>query len=57
MPAEVGAAMGVAEAPYSDADLSKPEAVRGMVGAAQAALGTALPVRGEKWSPGVMRWT
>ena len=37
--AEVGAAMGVAEAPYSDADLSKPEAVRGMVQAAQAALG------------------
>jgi 3-hydroxybutyrate dehydrogenase len=50
--AEVGAAMGVAEAPYSDADLSKPEApysdadlskpeaVRGMVQAAQAALGS-----------------
>jgi 3-hydroxybutyrate dehydrogenase len=38
--AEVGAAMGVAEAPYSDADLSKPEAVRGMVRAAEAALGS-----------------
>jgi 3-hydroxybutyrate dehydrogenase len=38
--AEVGAAMGIAEAPYSDADLSKPEAVRGMVRAAEAALGS-----------------
>lgn len=39
--AEVGAAMGGGgEAPYSDADLSKPEAVRGMVAAAQEALGS-----------------
>lgn len=38
--AEVGAAMGVAEAPYSAADLSKPEAVRQMVAEANAALGS-----------------
>jgi 3-hydroxybutyrate dehydrogenase len=38
--AEVGAAMGVAEAPYSAADLSKPEAVRQMVKDAEAALGS-----------------
>ena len=38
--AEVGAAMGGGDAPYSDADLSKPEAVRGMVQAAEAALGS-----------------
>lgn len=37
---EVGAAMGVAEAPYSAADLSKPEAVRQMVKDAQAQLGS-----------------
>src|SRR3954469_21719298 len=37
--AEIGAAMGVAEAPYSAADLSKPEAVRQMVKDAEAALG------------------
>ncbi|MCB4820691.1 3-hydroxybutyrate dehydrogenase [Roseicella aerolata] len=37
--AEVGAAMGVAEAPYSAADLSKPEAVRQMVAEAKDALG------------------
>jgi 3-hydroxybutyrate dehydrogenase len=36
---EVGAAMGTAEAPYSAADLSKPEAVRQMVREAQEALG------------------
>ncbi len=35
---EVGAAMG-GEAPYSDHDLSKPEAVRAMVAAAEKALG------------------
>ncbi|MDO9712012.1 3-hydroxybutyrate dehydrogenase [Paracraurococcus lichenis] len=38
--AEVGAAMGVAEAPYSAADLSKPAAVRQMVQEAQETLGT-----------------
>ncbi|MFC7689500.1 3-hydroxybutyrate dehydrogenase [Paeniroseomonas aquatica] len=38
--AEIGAAMGVAEAPYSAADLSKPEAVRQMVKDAEAALGS-----------------
>lgn len=38
--AEVGAAMGGGDAPYSDADLSKPEAVRKMVQDAQAALGS-----------------
>jgi len=38
--AEVGAAMGMAEAPYSAADLSKPEAVRQMVQDAEAALGS-----------------
>ena len=35
----VGEAMGVAEAPYSDADLSKPAGVRAMVAAAEAAFG------------------
>jgi 3-hydroxybutyrate dehydrogenase len=38
--AEVGAAMGVAEAPYSAADLSKPEAVKQMIAEAEAALGS-----------------
>ena len=38
--AEVGAAMGVAEAPYSAADLSKTEAVYEMVKAAQDTLGS-----------------
>jgi 3-hydroxybutyrate dehydrogenase len=37
---EVGALMGVAEAPYSGADLSKPEAVVAMVREAEAALGS-----------------
>jgi 3-hydroxybutyrate dehydrogenase len=37
--AEVGAAMGVAEAPYSAADLSKPEAVKQMITDAEATLG------------------
>ncbi len=37
--AEVGAAMGGGEAPYSAADMSKPEAVRQMVAEADAALG------------------
>jgi 3-hydroxybutyrate dehydrogenase len=37
---EVGAAMGVDEAPFSDADLSRGEAVAGMVRAAEAALGS-----------------
>ena len=37
--AEVGAAMGGGDAPYSAADLSKPEAVRQMVKEAEAALG------------------
>jgi 3-hydroxybutyrate dehydrogenase len=37
---EVGAAMGVEEAPFSDADLSRGEAVAGMVRAAEAALGS-----------------
>jgi 3-hydroxybutyrate dehydrogenase len=37
--AEVGRLMGVAEAPYSPADLSKPEAVREMVAAAEGAFG------------------
>lgn len=37
---EVGAAMGVGEAPFSDADLSRGEAVAGMVRAAQEALGS-----------------
>ena len=36
----VGAAMGVEEAPFSDADLSRGEAVAGMVRAAEAALGS-----------------
>jgi 3-hydroxybutyrate dehydrogenase len=35
----VGAAMGVAEAPYSPADMSKPEDIRGMVQACQSELG------------------
>jgi 3-hydroxybutyrate dehydrogenase len=38
--AEIGALMGVGEAPYSGADLSKPEAVRQMIKDAEAALGT-----------------
>ena len=38
--AEVGAAMGIAEAPYSAADLSKAEGCRQMVAEAQAALGS-----------------
>ncbi|MBK1657988.1 3-hydroxybutyrate dehydrogenase [Paracraurococcus ruber] len=38
--AEVGAAMGVAEAPYSAADLSKAAAVKDMVQQAQDALGS-----------------
>ncbi|MES2711107.1 MAG: 3-hydroxybutyrate dehydrogenase [Pseudomonadota bacterium] len=38
--ASVGAAMGVAEAPYSAADMSKPESVRQMIADAAAALGT-----------------
>ncbi len=37
--AAVGTLMGVAEAPYSAADLSKPEAVRQMIKDADAALG------------------
>lgn len=37
--AAVGAAMGVAEAPYSAADMSKPAEVRAMVAACQAELG------------------
>jgi 3-hydroxybutyrate dehydrogenase len=36
---KVGAAMGVAEAPYSPADMSKPEEIRGMVKACEADLG------------------
>jgi 3-hydroxybutyrate dehydrogenase len=36
---QVGAAMGVAEAPYSGADLSKPAAVRDMIKQAEAELG------------------
>jgi 3-hydroxybutyrate dehydrogenase len=36
---KVGAAMGMAEAPYSPADMSKPEEVRGMVKACEAELG------------------
>ncbi|MFM2150217.1 MAG: D-beta-hydroxybutyrate dehydrogenase [Pseudomonadota bacterium] len=35
----VGAAMGVAEAPYSPADMSKPAEIRAMVAAAQAEIG------------------
>src|SRR5690349_13780893 len=38
--AEVGAAMGVAEAPYTAADLSKAEGVRQMIAEAEAALGS-----------------
>ncbi|MFC7475974.1 3-hydroxybutyrate dehydrogenase [Dankookia sp. GCM10030260] len=38
--AEVGAAMGVAEAPYSAADLSKADAVKQMIAEAEAALGS-----------------
>jgi 3-hydroxybutyrate dehydrogenase len=37
--AEIGALMGVAEAPYSAADMSKPEEVRGMVAEAERAFG------------------
>ncbi|WP_372623629.1 3-hydroxybutyrate dehydrogenase [Falsiroseomonas sp.] len=37
--ATVGAAMGVAEAPYSPADMSRPDEIRAMVQACQAALG------------------
>lgn len=37
--AEIGALMGVAEAPYSPADMSKPAEVRAMVAAAEAAFG------------------
>jgi 3-hydroxybutyrate dehydrogenase len=37
--AEIGALMGVAEAPYSAADMSKPAEVRAMVAAAEAAFG------------------
>ncbi len=35
----VGAAMGVAEAPYSPADMSKPAEIRAMVAAAEAEIG------------------
>jgi 3-hydroxybutyrate dehydrogenase len=38
--AEVGALMGVAEAPYSAADISKPDAIAQMVADAEAALGS-----------------
>jgi 3-hydroxybutyrate dehydrogenase len=37
--ATIGAAMGVAEAPYSPADMSKPAEIRAMVQACQAELG------------------
>jgi 3-hydroxybutyrate dehydrogenase len=37
--AEIGQAMGVGEAPYSGADLSKPAAVREMVASAEGAFG------------------
>jgi 3-hydroxybutyrate dehydrogenase len=37
--AEVGAAMGMAEAPYSPADMSKPQEIRSMVAACVASLG------------------
>jgi 3-hydroxybutyrate dehydrogenase len=37
--ADVGAAMGIAEAPYSPADMAKPEEIRAMVAACQAELG------------------
>jgi 3-hydroxybutyrate dehydrogenase len=37
--AEIGALMGVAEAPYSAADMSKPAEVRAMVAAAEAGFG------------------
>jgi 3-hydroxybutyrate dehydrogenase len=37
--AEIGAAMGIAAAPYSPADMAKPEDIRGMVSACQAELG------------------
>jgi 3-hydroxybutyrate dehydrogenase len=37
--AEIGALMGVAEAPYSPADMSKPDQVRAMVAAAEAEFG------------------
>jgi 3-hydroxybutyrate dehydrogenase len=36
---EVGAAMGAAEAPYSPADMSKPEEIRAMVAACRGELG------------------
>ncbi|MBS7812111.1 3-hydroxybutyrate dehydrogenase [Roseococcus pinisoli] len=36
---EIGALMGVAEAPYSAADMSKPDQVRGMVAEAEKAFG------------------
>ncbi len=38
--AKVGAAMGVAEAPYSAADMSKPAEIRAMVAECQATLGS-----------------
>ncbi len=38
--AEVGAAMGVSEAPYSPADMAKPEEIRAMVAACQQQLGS-----------------
>ena len=38
--AEIGAVMGVAAAPYSAADMSKPAEIRAMVAAAQAELGS-----------------
>ena len=41
--AEIGAAMGVAEAPYSAADLSKPDAVRQMITDAEAKIGLTAP--------------
>jgi 3-hydroxybutyrate dehydrogenase len=37
--AEVGALMGAAQAPYSSADMSKPDEVRGMVAEAEKAFG------------------
>jgi 3-hydroxybutyrate dehydrogenase len=37
--AEVGAAMGASEAPYSSADMAKPEEIRAMVAACQQQLG------------------
>ena len=38
--AQIGALMGVAEAPYSAADISKPDAIAQMVADAEAALGS-----------------